>query len=279
MKGFFALAPLSAMLLLAAAPVLSQDQDAFAQAMTELDWVSGPADVGIANIASVDLPTGYSYLDSDDTAALMELFQNPTSTEEYYVGPDDMRWWAVFSFEDSGYINDDEQIDAVALLESLRAGNEYSNEERRNRGWSELHITGWQYPPFYEQDTNRLAWAIRAESDGEPIVNYNTRLLGRKGVMSAVLVADPATLDASVGEFKQLLATFDYEQGHRYAEYLPGDKVATYGLAALVTGGAAGAVAKSGAAKGLFKLIGAGAVAVFAVFSRFAKRLFKRSDA
>ena len=279
MKGFFALAPLSAMLLLAAAPVLSQDQDAFAQAMTELDWVSGPADVGIANIASVDLPTGYSYLDSDDTAALMELFQNPTSTEEYYVGPDDMRWWAVFSFEDSGYINDDEQIDAVALLESLRAGNEYSNEERRNRGWSELHITGWQYPPFYEQDTNRLAWAIRAESDGEPIVNYNTRLLGRKGVMSAVLVADPETLDASVGEFKQLLATFDYEQGHRYAEYLPGDKVATYGLAALVTGGAAAAVAKSGAAKGLFKLIGAGAIAVFAVFSRVAKRMFKRSDA
>jgi uncharacterized membrane-anchored protein len=97
--------------------------------------------------------------------------------------------------------------------------------------------------------------------------------------MSAVLVADPETLDASVQEFKQVLATFNYDQGHRYAEFMPGDKVAAYGLAALVTGGAAAAVAKSGAAKGLFKLIGMGALAVFAFFSRFAKRIFKRNDA
>lgn len=279
MQACFAFAPLAAALLLAAAPSLSQEEDEFEQAMAELGWVSGPADVGIADIATVSLPSEYSYLDSDDTAVLMEMFQNPTSTEEYFVGPEDLRWWAVFSFEDTGYIKDDEEIDANDLLDSLREGNRYANEERRNRGWSELHITGWQYPPFYEEDSNRLAWAIRAESDGEAIVNYNTRLLGRKGVMSAVLVADPETLDASVREFKQVLATFNYDQGHRYAEYLPGDKVAAYGLAALVTGGAAAAVAKSGAAKGLFKLIGVGALAVFAFFSRFAKRIFKRSDA
>jgi uncharacterized membrane-anchored protein len=279
MQACFAFAPLAAALLLAAAPSLSQEEDEFEQAMAELGWVSGPADVGIADIATVSLPSEYSYLDSDDTAVLMEMFQNPASTEEYFVGPDDLRWWAVFSFEDTGYIKDDEEIDADDLLDSLREGNRYANEERRNRGWSELHITGWQYPPFYEEDSNRLAWAIRAEVDGEAIVNYNTRLLGRKGVMSAVLVADPKTLDASVREFKQVLATFNYDQGHRYAEYLPGDKVAAYGLAALVTGGAAAAVAKSGAAKGLFKLIGVGALAVFAFFSRFAKRIFKRSDA
>jgi uncharacterized membrane-anchored protein len=279
MKACFAFTPLAAALILAATPSFSQEDDEFSQAMAELGWVSGPSEVSVAAIATVSLPSEYSYLDSDDTAILMELFQNPTSTEEYFVGPDDMRWWAVFSFEDTGYIEDDEEIDADALLQSLREGNEYANEERRDRGWSELHITGWQYPPFYEEDSNRLAWAIRAESDGEAIVNYNTRLLGRKGVMSAVLVADPETLDASVQEFKQVLATFNYDQGHRYAEFMPGDQVAAYGLAALVTGGAAAAVAKSGAAKGLFKLIGLGAIAVFAFFSRFAKRIFKRSDA
>jgi uncharacterized membrane-anchored protein len=279
MKTCFAFAPLAAALILAAAPSFSQDEDEFDRAMAQLGWVNGPSDVTIANIASVSLPSEYSYLDSDDTAVLMEIFQNPISTEEYFIGPDDLRWWAVFSFEDTGYIEDDEEIDADGLLQSLREGNEYANEERRNRGWSELNITGWQYPPFYEGDSNRLAWAIRAESDGEAIVNYNTRLLGRKGVMSAVLVADPETLDASVQEFKQVLATFNYDQGHRYAEFMPGDKVAAYGLAALVTGGAAAAVAKSGAAKGLFKLIGIGALAVFAFFSRFAKRIFKRNDA
>jgi uncharacterized membrane-anchored protein len=279
MKACLTIALLAASFSLGALPAFSQEEDEFGQAMAELDWVGGPAEVGIASIARVSLPSEYSYLDSDDTAVLMEMFQNPTSAAEYFVGPDDLRWWAVFSFEDTGYINDDEEIDADDLLKSLRAGNEYANEERRSRGWSELEITGWQYPPFYEENSNRLAWAIRAESDGETIVNYNTRLLGRKGVMSAVLVANPETLDASVQEFRQLLTSFNYDEGHRYAEYLPGDKVAAYGLAALVTGGAAAAVAKSGAGKGLFKLIGVAALALFAFLSRSAKRIFKRSDA
>ena len=253
--------------------------DAFTQTLSELAWVNGPTSVGIAEVASVELPSGYTYLDSADTAVLMELFQNPTSVDEYFVGPDDLRWWAVFSFDESGYVEDNEDIDPDALLDSLREGNEYANEERRSRGWPELNLIGWEYPPFYESDSNRLAWAIRAESEGSPVINYNTRLLGRRGVMSVVLVASPETLAASVAEFKQVLTSFTYDQGQRYAEFVPGDKVATYGLAALVTGGAAAAVAKSGAAKGLFKLIGVGIIAAFAAVSGFLKRVFSRKRA
>lgn len=249
------------------------------EAVPDLGWVNGPADVNIAGIATVGLPEEFTYLDSDDTAALMELFQNPQSEDEYFVGPSDLRWWAVFSFEDSGYIEDDEDIDPDDLLASLREGNEYSNRERRDRGWPELHITGWQYAPFYEEDSNRLAWAIRAESEGQEIVNYNTRVLGRSGVMSAILVASPEVLDDSVAEFKRLLTGFSYDSGQRYADWVPGDKVATYGLAALITGGAAAAVAKSGAAKGLFKAIGIGMLAFFAGISGWVKKKFKGKNA
>lgn len=108
------------------------------------------------------------------------------------------------------------------------------------------------------------------------MINYNTRLLGRTGVMSVTLVSGVDTLDSDVAEFKQMLAGFNYNQGQRYAEYEPGDKLATYGLAALVTGGAAAAVVKSGAGKGLFKAIIAGAVAVFAFLGGALKRVFKR---
>jgi uncharacterized membrane-anchored protein len=42
----------------------------------------------------------------------------------------------------------------------------------------------------------------------------------------------------------------EFNAGHRYADYTPGsDKLATYGLAALVAGGVA---AKTGLLKGLF---------------------------
>ena len=220
------------------------------------------------------LPGGYVYI----TRGLMALYQNPISTEEYYVAPVDERWFSVFSYDDTGHIKDDEEIDADALLESIRAGTEAGNRERRDMGWPEMKIIGWQYKPRYSEESNRLSWAVLAESDGQQIVNYNTRLLGRTGVMSATLVAAPETLDQSVAEFEAMLTGFDYKPGNLYAEYKDGDKLAAYGLAALVTGGAAAAIAK-GAGKGLFKMIGVGLLALFAFFGNAIKRVFSRNKA
>ena len=78
------------------------------------------------------------------------------------------------------------------------------------------------------------------------MVNYNTRLLGRRGVMEVQLVVDPDKLSTSLPEFKQLLKGFQFKTGEKYAEYRQGDKLATYGLAALVTGGAVAVAAKTG---------------------------------
>ncbi|MEM9333806.1 MAG: DUF2167 domain-containing protein [Pseudomonadota bacterium] len=189
----------------------------------------------------------------------------------------DERWFALFSYEDTGHVEDDEDIDADALLDSIRAGTEVGNEERRRRGWAEMNIVGWQSKPAYSDQTNRLSWAILAESAGEEIVNYNTRLLGRTGVISAVLVAEPAILDTSIAEFETLLEGFAYNPGQTYAEYKPGDKLATYGLAALVTGGAAVAVTK-GLNSGTLKAIGLAILAGFAFLWGRIKRLFRGKD-
>lgn len=266
---------LSTLILLGAGAVFAQDAADPNDIFSNLGWTPGPGTFDVTPRASIELPEGYDRLDADDTQTLMELYENPSSGQEWYVGPEDMRWFAIFSYEDTGHIQDDEEIDADALLKSLRAGTEQSNKERRRRGWAEMHIVGWQYPPSYSDQTNRLSWAILGESEGAQIVNYNTRLLGRTGVMSATLVADPETLDQSVQEFEELLGGFTYNTGERYAEYRPGDKLATYGLAALVTGGAAAAVAK-GAGKGLFKGIFLAIAAAVAFFGKAVKGMFSK---
>lgn len=242
--------------------------------LSQLGWIVGPGAVDIGSQAEIDIPDGYDFLNPDDTTSLMEWMQNPGSVNEFYFAPADMRWFSVFSYEDTGYIEDDDELDADSILGSIREGTEYANEERRQRGWPELNIVGWQYEPFYEPDSNRLAWAILAESESGQTVNYNTRLLGRTGVMSVTLVADPATLDTAVEEFRTALAGFNYQSGQRYADYEPGDKTAAYGLAALVAGGAAAAAVKSGAGKGLFKAILVGGAAVLAALGGVFKRLF-----
>lgn len=259
---------------MAVVPAIGQESIEAGSPLDALDWVQGPASVAITDRAMLELPEGYVYLGADDTRVLMELMENPGSNNEYYVAPVDDDWFVVFAYDDTGHIEDDEELDAEALLSSIREGNEQANAERRRRGWQELDIRGWEYEPFYEADTQRLAWAILAESGGEPVVNYNTRLLGRTGVMSVVLVADPVNLDAAVTQLKTTLGGFSYNAGQRYAEYRPGDKLATYGLAALVAGGTAAAVAGSGMGKALFKFVGVAIVGAFAAVSAFFRRLF-----
>jgi uncharacterized membrane-anchored protein len=95
--------------------------------------------------------------------------------------------------------------------------------------------------------------------------------------MSATLVSSPATLDCDVRSFEEELKAFDFNTGAHYTEFREGDRVAEYGLAALVVGGAAAAVAKSGAGKGLIKLLGFGLLAGLAGIGGFFKRVFQRA--
>ena len=68
------------------------------------------------------------------------------------------------------------------------------------------------------------------------------------------MVSPPDTLSASIADFKHLVPGYEFSAGEKYAEFVEGDHVAEYGLAALITGGAAAVAAKKGwlAAIGIF---------------------------
>ncbi len=109
-----------------------------------------------------------------------------------------------------------------------------------------MNIVGWDQPPRYNEETHNLEWAIRGESEGEKVINYNTRLLGRKGVMEVNLVVDPDKLAATLPAYQEILTAYSFKNGERYAEYRAGDKLAKYGLTALIAGGAATVAVKTG---------------------------------
>lgn len=247
----------------------------------QLPWEEGPTKVKVGSHATLDVPEGYAFLGAKGTATLNELMHNPPDdSDTYTLAPRDLHWVAMFSYEDIGYVKDNDDLDADAILDSVRQGTEAANRERKERGWGELHVTGWSFRPKYDPQIKSLAWAILAKSaeTGNEIVNYNTRLLGRLGVMDVVVVTGADRLAGAVGEFKDTLAGFSFVSGETYAEYRSGDHVAEYGLAALITGGAAAVAAK----KGLFTIIGgflAAAwkfvVAAFLGLGAWLKNLFK----
>jgi len=246
-------------------------------AMDNIQWQTGPTTAKLGAVAEIIIPEGYRFADADNARALMQIMQNPTSGSELgIIVQDDHDWFALYQFTDSGYVSDDEKnsIDADAILKTLKQGNEAANKERRKKGWSPLTILGWEQRPKYNEITHNLEWAIRGESDGELVINYNTKLLGRGGVMSVTLVTSPDVLQSNLPAFRYVNNGFGYIKGHRYSEFLPSDKKAQYGLTALVAGGTAAAIVKSGAAKWLWKAIVAGVIAIIA----FAKSLFSKKD-
>jgi len=140
----------------------------------------------------------------------------------------------------------------------LREGQEAGNEERRRRGWDEIDIAGWARPPYYDSATHNLTWSTRIRSKSDPTdetVNHSVRLLGRGGVMNADLVIDPKDLSTAVPTFDRIVAGYAYHPGSTYAEWREGDKVAEYGLTALIAGGAGAAAMKLGFFGKLWKVI------------------------
>lgn len=241
------------------APALAIGQTDVRAELGKLNWINGPAKGEIGTKASIQIPKGYVFLGERDTRRFIELMGNPPSDNHYLIAPKALNWFAVFSFNESGYVKDDEKIDADALLKQMKENDGPSNEERKNLGMELLYTDGWQVEPHYDTETKRLEWGMRLRTAaGQMNINYTSRILGRSGVMSAVLVSGVQSLDQDTREFKAVMQNFSYNSGETYAEFKQGDKIAEYGLAALILGGAAAVATK----KGFWAVIG-GFIAAF----------------
>ena len=231
-------------------------EGAAADRFAALNWQFGPTQGDLGEIATISVPRGHRFLGRADAGRFMEMTENPSNGSELGVlVSDDASWFVVFEFSPEGYVKDNERLNADDILAGIREGNDQANEIRRERGWPPLEVIGWQQQPFYDPQTNNLTWSIRGSSQGDPVINHSTRLLGRRGVMRVDLVLSPEEVGTAVPQFDSLMTAFSFNQGHRYAEFTRGDKVAEYGLSGLIVGGAGVALAKTGLLKKLWKLI------------------------
>ncbi len=244
-------------------------------------FTPGPFKADLKNIADIKVPKNYIFANAENARKLMQLYGNqPTNRELGYIAPKSEKWYIIFEFSETGYVKDDEKdkLDHEKILDSFREGTNAANEQRKEQGIPPLNIIGWHTKPHYNSKTKNIEWAILAESEGKKIVNYNIRYLGRKGVMEIILVVDPLALDDAVKKTKDLLGNYAFKSGNKYSEFVDGDKVAKYGLTALVTGGAIAVAAKSGLLGKLWKFLVVGFLAIAGFIKKFFKSLFGKED-
>jgi uncharacterized membrane-anchored protein len=285
---------LAAVLLLAAASASAEDGDAKARAQRLLDslqYQTGAVAIDSAH-ATLALSDGFRFLGASDAQRVLhDLWGNPP--DEEVVGMlvpqgasliDRESWVVVVSYSSDGYVSDKDAsgIDYDKMLREMQEGARDSNPERRKQGYPEIEIVGWATPPHYDSGTNKLYWAKELNFAGsrEHTLNYDIRVLGRGGYLSFNAVAGMHQLALVQQRMPQVLDMAQFDAGQRYGDFnSTTDKVAAYGIGALVAGAIA---AKAGLFAKLLALLIAfkkaiivGFVALVAALRRF----FSRSSA
>jgi uncharacterized membrane-anchored protein len=191
----------------------------------------------------------------------LSLNGNPDNGATYYVlSKDDYSWFSVFRYQKTGYVKDKSNITKSFVNKTydlLVKGTNRDNALRKKYGEAPIELKGWYIKPNYDRATHRLEWAtLLSSADSKQLsVNFNTRVLGRSGVMSVVLVDSKSTIAKDIPVFNDTLKGFGFSPGNRYSDHQATDKAAEYGLMGLIAGGAAAAAVKTGVFASVIALV------------------------
>lgn len=213
------------------------------------------------NLATLVVPEAFYFLDSDDAeTVLVDLWGNIPGQDVLGMllpaaySPLDLDSWAVtIDYTEDGYVSDDDaaDIDYTELLRDMQKDTKAWNEERVDAGYDAVDLLGWAEPPHYDAAEKKLYWAkeLRFGDMPDTTLNYEIRALGRRGILSMTFIAATNQLDEINAHREQVLSMVEFNDGNRYSDFDPSmDKVAAYGLGALVAGKIA---AKTGLIAGL----------------------------
>lgn len=296
---------LSALIFWAATPVLAQKPEDATSALDSNDikrlmlqvyfdsvdktigYLHGTVPVG--DVADVNLKSGYKFIPMDKAQMILhDLWGNPKRDDilgmvvkEDYKLSDLGAWAFVVSYEDDGYVKDEDadKIDYDELLKSMQEDEVESNKARVKEGYPEVHLKGWAAKPYYDKKTKVLHWAknLQFGDEADPTLNYDVRILGRKGVLSMNAIGTIDQLADINNHIPDIVTMAVFKEGNKYADFTPGvDKVAAYTIGGLIAGKL---IAKTGLAVLLLKNIKLILLALVGGFAGARKRiagLFRR---
>jgi uncharacterized membrane-anchored protein len=239
--------------------------------------------------AKITVPPEFKFLGKKDAKIVLEdLWDNPPTDDTLGIllparfSPLDTNCWVVeISYQEDGYVKDKDasKIDYADLMKTMKKEARTESKDRVKQGYEPIELVGWAAPPHYDAETHKLYWAkeIKFGDDAEHTLNYNIRILGRRGVLVLNAISHMKQLPEIEEETPKILGMVNFNDGHRYADFDPkADKVAAYGIAALIAGGLA-------AKAGFFKIFWVALLAAkkfviigFLAVVGFLKKIFSR---
>lgn len=215
-----------------------------------LVYQSGEVVVG-DNLAKIKVPAGFRFLDAKQAQyVVFDLWGNPRENVEKLYGliipekggvTSSDTWAFIVEYDDMGFVKDDDadKINYNDLLKELQDGEKEENAERAKSGYPSVHMVGWAQKPYYDKNRKVLHWAKEIAFGGEEehTLNYNIRVLGRKGVLVLNAIGNMSKLPEINQNIDGILNSVEFNQGNKYSDFNPSvDKVAAWTIGGLVAG-------------------------------------------
>ena len=272
MKGSLSLACVLVFFLFATGSLLAQGPRGLSVTPAEFEAKLGYQTGMISlrhGMATLRLPQSFRYIGPEGSRRLLtEAWGNPPAVAQSNLGmliPTAVSplsregWGIVIEYEEEGFVNDDDaaSIDYTRLLKQMQDATVAVNGQREKQGFEPVTLIGWAEQPSYDAAAHKMYWAkeLAFGTNSNHTLNYNIRVLGRRGVLVLNAVAEMDQLPAIRRQTRDVLAAVDFNEGDRYSDYLPGtDKAAAYGITGLIIGATA-------AKGGMFKVLIAGLLA------------------
>ncbi|MDR7370909.1 DUF2167 domain-containing protein [Flavobacterium aquidurense] len=230
----------------------------------------------------LNVPKGFKFLNGEQTQhVLSDLWGNPK--DESILGalvPDGKgvthsnSWMFVISYQGDGFVKDDDaaDIDYDDLLKTMQEDTKTTSEERKKGGYDEVQLVGWASKPYYDNNLKVLHWAKELKFGQSTIntLNYDLRVLGRKGMYNISAVANMDELAEVKASIPGILKSVEFNDGHKYLDFdADTDTVAAWTIGGLVAGKVLAKVGFFAILAKFGKIIVVGIIAAFAGLKKF----------
>ncbi|QQR85179.1 MAG: DUF2167 domain-containing protein [Flavobacteriales bacterium] len=216
--------------------------------------------------ATINVPAGFKFLDAAQSAVvLVEHWGNPSA--EGTLGMlfpenegvlDEGGYAFIITYDEMGFVEDGDAADINYddMLVQLKEEDKTDNQARAQMGYDPVYTIGWASKPYYDNSKKVLHWAKElqfGDSTTSNTLNYNVRILGRKGVLQLNAVSDMSELDNVKANIPAVLSMATFNDGYRYDQFDDStDEIAALSVGGLVAGKV---LAKAGLFAGLGKFL------------------------
>lgn len=226
---------------------IQKEIDALVKRDKEIKYQTGKVDLN--DDISLDVPAGFKFMSKSDAEYVVyDYWGNPNTNDvlgmivkdDYSLLNNDA-WAFIVTYDMSGYVKDEDadKLDYDEMMEDLKSDEKEDNEKRVKEGYPSIHMLGWATKPFYDKKSNILHWAksMKFSNSEDTTLNYDVRILGRKGVLSLNAVGVLSQLSEIQTNIPQILNIAKFKKGSSYLDFDPSiDKVAAYTIGGLVAG-------------------------------------------